>query len=59
VAVIDDGAGFIPADDPADGIGLSGMRERAVMLGGSFRVASVPGRGTTVDARIPVAEGVV
>lgn len=59
VAVIDDGAGFIPADDPADGIGLSGMRERAVMLGGSFRVASVPGRGTTVDARIPVAEGSV
>ncbi|HYH63578.1 MAG TPA: response regulator [Urbifossiella sp.] len=56
VSVTDDGAGFIPTDDPADGIGLSGMRERAVMLGGSFRVASVPGRGTTVDARIPVGE---
>lgn len=56
VSVIDDGAGFIPADDPCDGVGLSGMRERAVMLGGSFRVASVLGRGTTVEARIPLAE---
>ena len=27
--------------------------------GGSFRVASVPGRGTTLDVRIPVAEGAV
>lgn len=60
VAVIDDGAGFIPADDPYDpdrGVGLSGMRERAAMLGGAFRISSALGRGTTVDVRIPVPEG--
>ena len=39
------------------GMGLSDMRERAAMLGGTVRVESTPGRGTTVDVRIPLAEG--
>jgi signal transduction histidine kinase len=34
-------------------LGLLGMRERVEMVGGSFGVASVKGRGTTIRAQIP------
>ena len=36
-------------------LGLLGMRERVEMVGGNFRVESVPGQGTTVRVEIPVA----
>jgi two-component system, NarL family, sensor histidine kinase UhpB len=36
------------------GMGLNGMRERAQMLGGTLAVETAPGRGFTVQARIPV-----
>jgi two-component system sensor histidine kinase UhpB len=35
-------------------LGLVGMRERAAMLGGDFRITGAPGRGTTVNVRIPI-----
>ncbi len=35
------------------GFGLSGMRERAEMLGGSFTYDTAPGRGFALNARIP------
>ena len=47
-----DGAGFSP-DAAAGGFGLSGMVERAELAGGHFDVRSAPGRGTTIEARIP------
>ena len=36
------------------GFGLSGMAERAELVGGHLDVRSGPGRGTTVEVRIPV-----
>jgi PAS domain S-box-containing protein len=36
-------------------LGLIGMRERLEMVGGSFSVESAPGKGTTVQAQIPLA----
>jgi two-component system, NarL family, sensor kinase len=51
--ITDDGAGFYP-DAAAPGFGLSGMAERAELVGGRLDVRSGPGRGTTVEARIPV-----
>ena len=33
--------------------GLVGLRERAYLLGGSVDVSSEPGKGTTVELRIP------
>ena len=58
--VTDDGTGFEMADTPAPGapggptgFGLSGMRERAELLGGHLELASTPGRGTTVRLAIP------
>jgi signal transduction histidine kinase len=34
-------------------LGLLGMKERLLMIGGRFSIKSTPGRGTTVTARIP------
>ena len=55
--VRDDGVGF-QADAPrkAGSLGLAGVRERAQLLQGRIEVASAPGRGTTVRARIPLGE---
>jgi len=52
----DNGRG-ITADEVRNSksLGLLGMRERAKMLGGEFRIAGEPARGTTVTVRIPAA----
>ncbi len=54
----DDGAGFDVEDklNRGKGIGLNGMNERAVILGGAFEVESQKDRGTTVYARVPLAK---
>ena len=49
----DDGVGFSP-DQPFDGLGLVGMRERVELLGGRLVVESRPGAGTTVAVEVPV-----
>lgn len=57
LTVTDDGRGFSPGnvDDLAPAhLGLLGMRERAHMLGGRLEVTSAPGRGTIVEASIPL-----
>jgi signal transduction histidine kinase len=59
VMVRDDGIGFDPEPGARDAptLGLHGMRERAQLVGGSLQVLSVPGVGTAVVARLPVAQG--
>jgi PAS domain S-box-containing protein len=54
----DDGRGFDPtgATMRPGHIGLSSMRERAEMAGGWLRVDSAVGKGTTVEAWIPMAD---
>jgi len=32
-----------------------GMRERALLYGGQLTIASAPGQGTTITARLPLA----
>ncbi len=41
---------------PGERVGLSSMRERIALLGGSFEVRSEPGAGTEVVAEIPLPE---
>lgn len=52
VEVLDDGTGL--PQRPAAGVGLYSMRQRAEELGGTCTVASRPGAGTSVVARLPV-----
>jgi signal transduction histidine kinase len=66
--VEDDGKGFDPHrgegvwhDDrgdgePAAGVGLRSMRERADALGGILDVSSEPGRGSALEVCIPLAD---
>jgi len=55
VAVEDDGGGF-DTERAAAGFGLGGMRERAARIGGTLRVESRPGEGTTVELVFREAE---
>jgi signal transduction histidine kinase len=50
----DDGDGFDPLAR-STGIGLIGMRERAVSMGGSVEIRSVKGKGTSIRTEVPVA----
>ena len=54
VSVRDDGAGFDTRF--TRGLGLLGMEERVRRLGGRLKINSEPGRGTSIDAVLPVAE---
>src|SRR3954449_10507080 len=49
--VRDDGCGFaVPANGtPRTSLGVSGMRERALLVGGRLNVFSAPGEGTTIE----------
>jgi signal transduction histidine kinase/sugar lactone lactonase YvrE len=54
--VADDGRGFDLSRDNANHYGLISMRERTEDVAGTFRITSQPGRGTEVEAIIPVPE---
>ena len=58
IVVEDDGNGFDPAALSAArrGMGLSGIAERARILGGHHAVRSAPGKGTRVAVRLPTKE---
>ncbi|WP_024695590.1 sensor histidine kinase [Pseudomonas syringae] len=55
--ITDDGTGFDPATRPAQQgqSGLSGMRERVLLLDGSWSLYSSPGSGTRIDVLFPWA----
>ncbi|MEV7796447.1 sensor histidine kinase [Streptomyces sp. NPDC087512] len=57
--VVDDGRGFdpgrLPVPDPeSGGFGLAAMRARMTALGGTLTIASEPGHGTALAARLPL-----
>ena len=59
LSVKDNGVGFDPlklSSSAHPGTGISGMRERANLLGGSFEVISKPGKGTRINVKIPLTE---
>jgi two-component system sensor histidine kinase DegS len=55
--IVDDGNGFDPLSSQSPGLGLLTMRERVELEGGYLRIATAPGRGTTIEAIVP-AQGV-
>jgi signal transduction histidine kinase len=62
VSVTDDGKGPPEAsrigprgDGLEGGFGMSGMRERAELVGGELEMVAAPGRGTTIRLSVPLA----
>ncbi|WP_309712230.1 ATP-binding protein [Pseudolysinimonas sp.] len=59
IMVTDRGKGFDPAAVPSDRLGLrSSVAERMAAVGGSARVWSAPGEGTSVIISAPISQGV-
>ena len=54
VTIQDDGRGF--RSDQTKGLGLIGMHERVESLGGALAIHSEPGKGTSIEARLPFAK---
>jgi two-component system NarL family sensor kinase len=54
LVIEDDGQGFDPEHLPPERFGLVGANERARLLGGSLKVTSSPGRGTSVEVKVPL-----
>jgi two-component system, NarL family, sensor histidine kinase UhpB len=50
--VADDGRGFA-FDESERGLGIGGMRERALLIGAELTIESRPGHGTTVRLTVP------
>lgn len=62
ITIEDNGRGFKPPDRTGElaatgKLGLSGMHERARLLGGTLLIQSEPGRGTRVIVDMPVQPG--
>ncbi len=60
LTIEDNGRGFTPDERSPQasrsGFGLTGMGERASLLGGELKVRSTPGKGTTVWFEIPLKQ---
>lgn len=54
LVVVDDGVGFDPthAGEGRKGMGIVGMRERLRLVGGTLKIISRPGQGTTMSFSI-------
>ena len=52
LTVKDDGTGFTFAE-ATSGLGLGGMRERAILVSGDLQIESRPGRGTEIRLTVP------
>lgn len=58
LSISDQGVGFEPRALPnSDGLGLVGMRERAELIGGTFKVDSAVQGGTGISVSAPLAAG--
>lgn len=51
--IVDDGVGFDVGDGPLRSLGLAGMRERALLVGGRLEIVSTPEAGTRIVLEVP------
>lgn len=60
--ILDNGQGFLPEQiaenrqDASTGLGLVGMRERAILIDGHLTIRAQPGKGCVVSLTLPVEE---
>ncbi|WP_026672479.1 sensor histidine kinase [Alkalihalobacterium bogoriense] len=56
--IIDNGIGFDTATQKSSSYGLQMMKERVNEIGGVLEIISVPGKGTQVEAKVPLVHAV-
>lgn len=56
--VQDNGVGFMSEEGKAGSYGLHHIEERAIEMGGTSKIVSVPSQGTIVEVKVPVEKGV-
>ncbi len=56
--VQDNGVGFMKDEGNAGSYGLHHIQERAIEMGGTSKIVSVPSQGTIVEVKVPVEKGV-
>ncbi|HEX8358185.1 MAG TPA: PAS domain S-box protein, partial [Segetibacter sp.] len=55
LTIIDNGRGFdLSGKRKVKTLGILGMTERAAMINGTYKISSVPNKGTTVSVQIPL-----
>jgi signal transduction histidine kinase len=54
LTIDDDGRGVVGQPSASPGLGLTSMRERAALMGGTFSIGGGPLGGTRVTVRVPV-----
>jgi signal transduction histidine kinase len=54
--VSDNGRGFTDNDTPPTSLKLLGLRERVMVLRGELTISGMPGQGTCVSVKIPMAK---
>ncbi|WP_232713312.1 sensor histidine kinase [Bacillus xiapuensis] len=52
--ISDDGVGFDVEMNKAGSYGLQNMHERAVEIGGTLKIISLPGKGTKLEVKVPL-----
>jgi signal transduction histidine kinase len=59
LSIADDGKGFdMNGSGRTKTLGLLGMKERALMLGGTLEIISEPGKGTTIYISVPLDQSI-
>jgi len=55
MSINDNGKGFtVTGIESKKTLGILGMRERALMMGGEYKISSTPGKGTQIEVVVPV-----
>lgn len=56
--VQDNGVGFMKDEGNAGSYGLHHIQERAIEMGGTSKIVSVPSQGTIIEVKVPIEKGV-
>lgn len=54
--IIDDGIGFSIKDEKFGSYGLTSIKERTDEIGGNLKLISFPGKGTSIEVKVPILE---
>ncbi|OCA80917.1 sensor histidine kinase [Pseudobacillus wudalianchiensis] len=54
--ISDDGVGFDPEQTKMGSYGLQNMHERAIEIGGTLKIVSLPAQGTKLEVKVPLSQ---